>query len=411
MAKNYADIYANPTDSSSLEQAFYLKLESTPGTYAFPTGTDFLFTLGGGGLTYGQPLESSPHRSGRHNNNTIKKKKELSWNLTTYFNIDTAPGAPVFSEIDTAVRMLHKSMFGSETVSAGAVYSTATTPGIFFSMYEVGDKWSRAARGCFVDAATLNFPGDGEATAEWSGMGVESLLTGIGKSVTANAANTVTVAVGEGKRFKVGSPVMVIKANGTTRSTDTPSGTPRLVTAVVGDVVTVSGAALTDSDGSVALTPVYLCYYEPSGRTGIDSPITGLVGSVTITGLAEQCVRSMVIACTNSHEPVNYCYGEDSLGGSIFVPAGRFAAAVTMEMNLNHAIVGYFNDLQSFTAQNITLQLGDTAGRHLQVQLPRVIFSVPTFTLPDTGSIPISFEGIAYQTVLDAADELTLSYI
>jgi len=57
------------------------------------------------------------------------------------------------------------------------------------------------------------------------------------------------------------------------------------------------------------------------------------------------------------------------------------------------------------------LQLGDMAGRHLQVQLPRVIFSVPTFTLPDTGSIPISFEGIAYQTVLDAADELTLSYI
>ena len=35
MAKNYAEIYANPTDSSALEQAFYLKLETTPGVYAY----------------------------------------------------------------------------------------------------------------------------------------------------------------------------------------------------------------------------------------------------------------------------------------------------------------------------------------------------------------------------------------
>lgn len=411
MAKNYAEIYANPTDSSALEQAFYLKLETTPGVYAYPTGTDFLLTLGGGGMSFSQPLESSPHRSGRHNNNTIKKKKELSWNLTTYFNIDTAPVAAISTEIDTAVRLLHKSMFGSETVTAGAVYSTVVTPGTFFSMYEVGDKWARMSRGNFVDSCTLNFPGDGEATAEWSGMGVESLMIGIGKSVTANAGNTVTVAAGEGKRFKVGGVVMIIKANGTSRSTDTPSGSPRLITAITGDVITLAGAVLTDADGSVALTPVYLCYYEPTGKVAIDNPITGLVGSVTITGLAEQCVRSMVIACTNSHEAVNYCFGDDALSGSIMVPAGRFLASVTMEMNLNATIVGYFNDLQNFTAQNITLVLGEAAGRRLNVALPKVIFTVPSFTLPDTGSIPISFAGIAYQTALDAGDELTLSYI
>jgi len=409
MAKNYASIYANPTDSSALEQAFYLKEETSPGTIIPVLGTDFLFTLAGGSLEFGQPIESSPHRSGRHNNNTIKKKKELSWSLSTYFNIDTLLGAAAAAEIDTPARLLHKSMFGFEDISAGAIYNTSTTPSITFSIFEIGDKWARQARGCFADAATLNFPGDGEATTEWSGMGVESIMIGIGKSVTANAANIITLEVGEGKKMKVGGLVMVIKTDGVTRSTDTPSGAPRTITAISGDLITVSGAALTDSDGTG--TPVYLCYYEPTGKVGINNPVTGLVGSATIVGLSNQCIRSATIACTNSHELVNYCFGEDSVAGSIFVPASRFNAEWTIEMNLNAEVVGFFNDLLNFTAQDITLELGDSAGRHLLVESPKVIFSVPTFALPETGSIPVSFVGVGYQTALDAADELTLSYI
>ncbi|MCX6575200.1 MAG: hypothetical protein NTV82_02275, partial [Candidatus Aminicenantes bacterium] len=73
--------------------------------------------------------------------------------------------------------------------------------------------------------------------------------------------------------------------------------------------------------------------------------------------------------------------------------------------------VRFFNDLLAFTAQDITLVLGEAAGRRLQVAAPKVIFNVPTFSLPDTGSIPVSFVGTGYQTALDAADELTLSYI
>jgi hypothetical protein len=409
MAKNYSSIYANATDSSALEQAFYLKQESVPGTIIPVLGTDFLYTLAGGKLEFGQPIESSPHRSGRHNNNTIRKKKELSWGFSTYFNINTALGSASSAEIDTPVRLLHKAMFGFENTTSGAVYNTSATPGNTFSIFEVGDKWARQATGCFVDGATLNFPGDGEATVEWSGMGAESIMIGIGKSVTANITNTVTVDVGEGKRFKAGGLVMVIKSNGTSRSSDTPSGSPRTVLSVAGDVVTLSGASLTDSDGTV--NPVYLCYYEPTGKTGIDNPVTGLIGSVTIAGLAEQCVRSAVITCTNSHEKVDYCYGSDKLDGSIFVPASRFNAEVVIEMNLNATIVGFFNDLLNFTAQNITLVLGEAAGRRLEVLLPKVIFAVPTFSLPDTGSIPISFTGTAYQTGLDLADEIQLSYV
>lgn len=409
MAKNYASVYASVNDSSALEQAFFLKLETTRGQLIAPTPTDFLFTLAGGSIEYTQPIESSPHRSGRHHNDIIKSKKEMSWTLPTLFNIDETLGAAASTEIDTPVRLLWKSTLGKEVTVAGAVYTSEEDPSVTFSMYQVGDKWSTQSRGCFVDQAALSFPGDGNAQAEFSGMGAEALLVGIGKSITANAANAVTLATGEGKRFPVGSLVMIIKSNGTTRSTDTPSGTPRTVNSVVGDVVTVSGAALTDANGTV--NPVYLTYYEPPTKTAISNPVTGLVGSLTIAGVSETCIRSANLTIANAHEAVNYCFGYDALHGSYFVPASRMTATLSIELNLNAEILGFFNDIQQFEAQDIQLVLGSATGRRLLIDMPRVIFPVPSISVPETGSIPITFEGICYQSALDAADEVTVSFI
>jgi Phage tail tube protein len=411
MAKNFASLYASVNDSSSLEQAIFIKEEITRGTLIAPTATDFIYTLAGGSLAYSQPIESSPHRSGRHHNDIIKSKKEMSWTLPIFFNIDETLGAPASTEIDTGVRLLYKSLLGRATLTAGAVFDAVTQPDVTFSLFENGDKWGKQARGCFVDGATLTFPGDGRAQAEFRGMGAEALLVGIGKSVTANATNTVTVGTGEGKRFPVNSLVMIKKADGTTLSTDTPSGSPRTVLSVVGDVVTLSGANLTDADGSVALTPVYLCYYEPPTKTAISNPITGLVGSFSVVSMPDQCVRSATITLENGHEAVNYCYGEDALDGSYFIAANRLTATLSMEINLNDDTVEFYNAVQAFEDQDITLVLGNAAGRHLEITMPKVIFSVPSISVPETGSIPVTYEGICYQSALDAADEITVSFI
>lgn len=409
MAKNYASIYASANDSSALDQSFFLKAETTRGTLIAPTATDYLNTLAGGSIEYTQPIESSPHRSGRHHNDIIKSKKEMNWTIPLLFNINESLGSASSAEIDTPVRLLYKSALGKEVTTSGAVYTAAEDPAVTFSVYQIGDKWATQSRGCFVDQVVLSFPGDGNSQAEFSGMGAEALLIGIGKSVTANAANVVTVASGEGKRFPVGALVMVIKNDGTTRSTDTPSGSPRTVNSVTGDAVTLSGAALTDSDGTTL--PVYLVYYEPPTKTAITNPVTGLVGSVTIAGMSETCIRSATLTIANAHEAVNYCFGEDALHGSYFVPASRMTATLAIEMNLNSEVLEFFNGIQQFEAQNIQLVLGSASGRHFLANMPRVIFPVPSIPVPETGSIPISFEGICYQTALDAADEVTLSFI
>lgn len=409
MAKNFSSIYASENYSSALEQSFFVKLEAVRGTLVAPTATDFMFTTGGSSLEHTQPIESSPHKSGRHHNDVIKSKKEMNFTINGLFNIDETLGAASSSEIDAPVRLLYKSTLGKEVLTSGAVYTAEIEPALTFSIFEMGDRWAKQARGCFVNGCTLTFPGDGMATVAWTGMGAEALMVGVGKSITANAANVVTVAAGEGALFPVGALVMIIKANGTTRSSDTPSGSPRTVTAVSGNAVTLSGAPLTDSDGTV--NPVYLCYYEPPTKSAISNPVTGLVGSVTIAGLSEQCVRNATITIANDHEPVNFCFGTDALDGAYFTAANRMTATCSIEMNLNQATAEFFNRVQQFETQNITLILGSATGRRLQAVMPKVIFPVPSISVPDTGSIPITFEGTCYQTGVDLADELTLSFI
>jgi len=414
MAKNFATNYASANPAIALEQRWFVKTETTRGEMIAPTDTDFLFTLGGGSIQYSQNFESSPHRSGRSHTSVIKKKKELSFSFSTYFNIDSTKVAAGADEIDPAMRALFKSLMGAEDTSSGLKYTPAI-PNTTLSIFENGDKWARQSRGNFIQSANLQFPGDGEATIEWSGNGKDSVLVGIGKSEATNAGgNVVTLVTGDGAKFKaaIGGMVMIIKTDGTTRSTDTPNGSPRKITAVLGDDVTLDGAALTaDSDGT-ALAPVYLAYYEPTLATvtAINDPQTGLQGSFAIDGFSTVCLRSLGLQISNDSELVNYCYGEDSLGGAFFVPGSRLNIVPTVESNLTDELIKLFQSVQGFESQDLTLVLGAATGRRLEINMPKVLFKVPAYAIPDTGSIPVSFEGQALQSALGASDEIYIHF-
>jgi hypothetical protein len=411
MAKNYANIYTAGNVASALEQRFYIKEEATRGVLIPPTDTDFVYTLEGGSVDYTQPRFSSPHRTGRHHTNMIRQKKVCGWNIPMYFNIDESLGSPGAAMIDLAVRTLWKSLMGSEDVTAGPKY-VPTTPASSFSIFECGDLVAKQVRGGFVQTNTLSFPGDGEANMAWAGDAKDCVYVGIGLTQTDNdGGNTVTLVSGDGGQFKksAGGYAMLIEADGTTRSADTPNGAPRKITGVVGDVVTLDGAVLADADGSSA--DIYLVYYEPESPTAIDNPVTGLVGSFEVSGLPTPlCIRNFVATLGNEHEVINYCYGEDSLAGKLFVPGNRFTAAVTVEANLDKNIHKFFQDIQNFEAQVLGLILGAATGRHFDLDMPKVDFETPNIPTPATGSVPVSFSGLCQQTALDAGDEITAEY-
>lgn len=408
--KNYADLYNLVGDSSSVVKGIYLKAETTRGQLIAPGSSDFMYVLGGGSIEFAQPYEISPHVTGdRHNNNIIRKKKETSWSFTSYFNINEALGSFAATEIDLAFRTLWKSLLGKEVVGVSALTYTATQPDITFSIYEVGDRWARQVPGAFVQGGNIQLPGNGEATIEWTGDGKTSFNAGIGKSLADNeGGNEIELEAGEGELFDIGALVMLVKDDGTTRSTDTPSGSARTVTDIQGDVITVSGAPLTDADGTT--NPIYLVYYEPASSTAIDNPVTGLVGSMSVAGLNHDCFRNFGLNIQNNHEKVDYCFGCDSLCGSLFVAASKVNMEVTLEMNLNKETSKLFKRAKNFEAQALDIKLGDDTGRHVQFLLPRVIFNVPAFAVPESGSIPVSYTGTALQTALGAGDELTVNF-
>jgi len=411
MAKNYAAIYENTNDASALEQQWFIKQETTRGILAAPSDSDFLFALSGGTLEYSQPFESSPHRTGRHHNSFIKQKKTMSWNLSTFFNIDTSLGAYAPAEVDDGIRTLWSSLMGNENDTGTQLdYTSITAPSITFSLFSNSDKFAQQGSGCFVQDGTANFPGDGQATLEFSGMGKTAITIGIAKTtVDNNGGFTITVEAGDGKQMSATGLVMLIEADGTTRSADTAGGAFRRVTDVTGDVVTLDGAVLADADGSAG--DIYLVYFEPENPVGIDDPQVGLQGSVTIAGVSASCVRNLTVAMANGHEIVDYCFGEDSVSGPIFIPGDRFSATVSVQLNMSKAIIALFRDIEEFATQQIDLELGDNTGRHFAMALPKVIFPVPAVSIPESGSIPVDFsDGIALQTTLNAADEVTSSY-
>jgi hypothetical protein len=409
MSKNFAAIYAGGSDASAMNQSFFIKKELIRGQMVAPTNTDFLYSLSGGGVNYSQSFIDSPHRTGRHRNNIVKEKTATEWTLPIYLNIKQ--GVAYSASIDVGVKVLWESALGRMVDTTTAYeFDTATDPSVTFTMFENLDVMAKQAVGCFVNGAEASLPGDGQSQLSFNGNSKTVYHAGIAKSLADNnAGNVITLEAGEAKRFDVGSMVMIVEADGITRSADT--AVPRKITAKdeALDTITVDGAVLADADGSV--TPIYVCYWEPAAPVGIDEPQTGLVGSITIDTLPSlSCVRSATVSLANNHELVNYCFGSDGLSGPLFVPGGRAEIGISLEMNLNSAMVEFMKRIRDFEGHSITLIVGDAAARHFKIELPKVIFQVPAISVPENGSIPVSFEGNALQSSLGAADEITVSY-
>lgn len=416
MAKNYKSIYDNTGDSISLEQRYYLKEETASGTLIGPTDTDFFFTVAGGSIDFSQSNDPSDHRSGRSNVDTIKGKKVVDWSIPTYINLDTSLGAPGVGELDQALRTLWTVGLGRELIPGGVTYDAATTPNKTFSIHEVGDKSSVQANAGFLETATIAIPGDGVPTIEWSGGAADRKRVGIGSSTSNNdGGNTFTLdTASEAKRFPIGGMVMIVEADGITRSADSPNGTYRVVTArdTGTGVITLDGAALADADGS-ATTAFFLVYAEPETPTSINDIQSGLQGeiSVDLLGGTLSCVRSMNVTIDNQVERVDYCALTDSLGSPYVVYGDRLLVTVDIELNLNDNSIEWLDDLDAFIANNLHAIVGDSAGRHWRIDLPKVEFAPPTVSIPDSGSIPFTASGTALASDANTPDEILVSYL
>ncbi len=412
--KNYRAIYEDQGDASSLEQKWFIKEETIRGVLTAPGNSDYFLAQNGGSIEYTQTIESSEQKSGRHHKTPIEQRETTDWSFTTFCNIDLS-AIDGQSSIDRAIRTLYKNMFGSESVSGGVIaFDSTIAPQKTFSIFEIADIHSNQVFGAIPEAVNLNFPGDGQPMQEWSGFAKSALLVGIGKSTIDNTGgNTFELENGEGELFPVDAYVMIVGSDGVTRLDGTSNG-PRQVEDRQGDTIILSGEPLAASDGST--NAIYLVYWEPENTKAIDNIQTGIGnGEITIAGIdprageLDNSIRSLSINCTNNHERIDYVYGKKGLGDTVFNAAGRLTCELTMEINLNRRLLHYIIGRRKFEGTDINIKLGDLSGRHLSVEIPRFIANVPTIPIPDTGSIPVSFTGNLYQSLIPG-DEITIKF-
>lgn len=411
MAKDFSAIYSQG-DSIGLEYKTFIKEETTKGTFEIPAGTDFIDTLSGTTGSLALPFSPSPSKSGRHNQSVIIEKEATTWSVVSLFNF-TETGAWAATGVDLAWRALMKNLLGKETVNASDItYDTATPPSTSFTMLQNGDVQGLQFVGAFANTAEFSLPGDGYAQQTFSGNAKTMYRMGIGQTTTDNnSGNTITLQSGEGSRFEENGYIMIITdaAGGATRSADTPDGSPRKVTDITGDVLTVDGAVLADADGDTG-GAFYVCYYEPTTPSAKDTPVTGLTGSVSFSsGLTKDCVRSINFSIDNQHEIQDYCYGKSGLSDVLYTAGGKFNCTASIEMNLDHELVGYLNDLKDIVDETLTVTLGDTANNYME-WVSKLKFAIPEIPVPDSGSVVVNLESLCFQSATDAADEFTVKY-
>jgi hypothetical protein len=355
------------------------------------------------GIKHSQDFEISLHKSGRQPSNIIKKKKMLEGDVEMYVNM--AGGDTV--DIDDSVALLLQCVFGQKTVGSNSItFDQKQPPSTYFSVLQGNNVFNRVANGCYVKNFTITLPGDGEATMKFTMKGRESKECSIGKvNGIVSASASVILEAGEAGNFEPQSRVMVMDPDGRTVLAGI-DGT-LIVNAVnlTTHTLTLSSAVSVADEGFIApwLPHVF-------GFGGIDNPVTGLEGSVSFDGGSTTIeeIRSVEISVDPKTEDLDNYYGTDTNRG--YIVGDRSEIAVKVEMNLSASQFRKIQQSRRFESFSMKVILGPSSGRHLEIICPRVMYKIPGIELPDTGSVPVTFEGFALQQVLGSLDAVQLSF-
>lgn len=364
--------------------------------------TDFLLYTTGG-PTFNQPIESNAHRSGRFHSGIVKSKKVAEFGLSTYINMSGAAG----ESIDPAVRLLWKSLMGTETVvAATAIRYTQGLPNFTMSMVRVSTIFAEYYTGAYVREMNLAFPGDGPATCEWSGKASTRLIAGIARVNGAVAASAnVILENGQTDRYDVGAPVMVVGVDGQTILYGADGSLTISSITAVSHTLVLSGAVTTADES-------FIVPWSPGAvqQTGRDAIFTDLEGSFKLKASGSNiCVTNISLAANNDHYDVDNCFGVDHNEG--FAAASRMTYTLGVTFDLSNENFAEVVQSTKFEGLDPIIILGATSGRHLKISAPKWIPAVPTIEVPESGSTPVTLEGNLFQSTPGAQDPILIEFL
>lgn len=392
------DILNRSNESVGIDQRVWVLEETGYGNAA--TGT--LFPVAADGiehvnamLDFKIPREDATHRSGRSLVTRLSKKKEVKWSFESYI----VPADPTGANPNLPdMHPMLVNVFGSvdETNAAKKIYKLTRASSRSFRMLEEGSHFSRLAVGCVADSVTFTLPGDGMAMVKFEGFAQDLYTAGQSTlSAAAVATNDLTLQTGHGKRFEVGGYVDVIdKDDGNTRTAFS-----RQVTAVVGDVITVSGAAISADEDDIVIgaAPDFTASKSENALLGLKGSFTtGSLGTIDCQLLSAE------ISVKNNFTPKNMIFGTDSNCG--YVADKRREVSLKLDVLLTQDNYEFYVQNKTFVADSVDIVLAPqeipapinaAAGRSFTFRFSKVEFDIPTLEQPGDSYVKLTLEGKA----------------
>lgn len=396
------------TDALADNVADDLKLGvANGGTEAAGTNDQDFLLHTAGGAKLDQAIESNPHRSGRFHVGVIKKKKVVDFDLDTMINMSGNAG----DSIDTAMRLLLESIFGTETVVPNtSIKYTQGLPNFTFSMVKVSTVFAEYFTGMYCKDMTLTVPGEAPGTKKFVGFGSAGAIAGIGKIDGAVVGSTdvvlSNVAYKHAERFTANARVMVVAPDGRTITAGADGSIYVVSISLPTDTLVLSSAVDAEDLG-------FIVPWHPGAvqQTARDAIYTDLEGSMKFKSSGNTvCATNITLAITNDHIDRNNCFGTDVNQG--FVAGNRCTMTLTATLDLSSANLGDLIQAREFGGFDPELIIGDAAsGRYLKITAPKWIVSVPPIDLPENGTTPVTFEGILYQSAPGEQDTIVWEYL
>lgn len=369
-------------------------------------GTDdqdfFLYTTGG--INFTQPIETNNHRTGRFHTGIIKSKKVVEFSMDAMLNMAGNAG----DSIDTALKLLYKSVFGKETTTPlTSIKYEQGLPNVTFSVVKASTIFGEYYDGVYAKDWTLTAPGDAPVTQSFSGMGSDGSIAGMGvlDGAVVASANVVLDAT-HASRFEQNARVMLVDADGRTIKAGY-DGTLIVNSVNTGTDTIVLSSAIDAADNDL------LVFWHPGAvqQTGKDAIFTDLEGSIKLSsGGASICATQIELALVNDHIDLSNCFGDDVNKG--FAAGNRATWTLSVTLDLSNENMADLVQARKFGGFSPEIIIGDAAsGRYMKITAPRWIVSVPAIELPENGTTPYTFEGNLYQSSPGARDPIEIEFL
>lgn len=365
-------------------------------------GGNFLF-MTKAGLKVSQPFEMSAHRTGRQASNIIKKKITAEGDLEMYVNMNTTGGTP---DIDTPVEDILENILGRKTAAGNIIrFDAGDPPTSFLSLLQGNNTFARAFNGGYAKSLKISLPGDGEAKITVPFKCRDGKYASLAKLAAPVAGSaSITLETNEANRFDSGSRVMLVDIDGRT-----------VLYGADGSLTfTRTGASAGTLSSVVTMADeTYMAPWTPHNfdQIGIDNPVTGLSGTVSLDNDLTQIeeIRSVEISFDPKVEDQDNYYGADGNRGRVV--GGRAEITVDIDVMLSVSQAQHITEAKRFVAKSVVVKLGEASGRHVRFVFPNVQFMVPDVELPDEGSVPLKLSGKCLQSNVGSLDAFAIEYV